>query len=242
MLKPSTAVLAASLFALPGIAGAHGIWVAERWGELGVVYGHGAGDDPYDPARIKTVRALDEDGKELAIGLDRAEKHALLATTGEPAVVLIDFDNGIFSKGADGTSVNKPKREVPGATEANHSVKHALAILHLHGDLPALPPQPLQIVPLANPAELKAGDKLKVRVLLGGEPLAGAEIIPDYTGNDDVKASATGADGQTEITLTRNGLNVLGVSHVVPIEGNPDADKRSHFATLSFVAGAEHEH
>ena len=54
MLRQIIAVSGALSLALllPVTASAHGAWVAERWGNLGVVYGHGAGDDPYDPARI----------------------------------------------------------------------------------------------------------------------------------------------------------------------------------------------
>jgi uncharacterized GH25 family protein len=242
MRRPLQLLLASTFVLAPSLAGAHGLWIAERWGELGVIYGHGAGDDPYDPAKIISVRAVDGKGRELAIGLDKAERHALLATTGEPAVVLVDLDNGVYSKGADGTSVNKPKREVPGATEANHSIKHALAIVDLHGEMPEVPSQPLQILPLSNPLEAKGGDKLRVRVLLDGEPLAGVKLIPDYTGADIPAPDATAENGEAVITIPRDGLNVIAASHVVALKDDPDADKRSHTATLSFVAGAEHEH
>jgi nickel transport protein len=52
----STAVALTTL--LSGTAAtAHGAWVAERHGEFYVVYGHGAADDAYDPAKVTMLQA-----------------------------------------------------------------------------------------------------------------------------------------------------------------------------------------
>jgi nickel transport protein len=45
--RVSLAIAAAG--ALTNAAHAHGIWTAQRHGDLAVVYGHGAGDDAYEP-------------------------------------------------------------------------------------------------------------------------------------------------------------------------------------------------
>jgi nickel transport protein len=130
-------IAALAVFGLVQGAQAHGIWLAERWGEIAIVYGHGASDDPYDPAKISTVRALNEKGK--------------------PTVVIVDFDNGFYTEGADGKWVSLPRSKVQGARKAGRYYKHTLAIRYLHGGMPKLPEQDLQIVPLSNPTELSAG-------------------------------------------------------------------------------------
>lgn len=218
---------------------AHGAWIAERWGKLAIIYGHGAGDDPYDPAKITRVEAFDAHGAKIAAEILPAENHALIAPAGEAAVIVMEFDNGFWSKAADGSWHNKPKNAVPGATEAGHYIKNNVTLLHVHDALPALPTQPLQIMPLANPTVLKSGDKLKLRVLFEGAPLADADVTPDYVNQSGTVAGKTDANGEIEIALRNDGLNVLSVSHSVPLANDPAADEIGYTATLSFVA-ADH--
>lgn len=232
------AVLAA--FGIVQSAGAHGIWVAERWGDLGIVYGHGAHDDPYDPAKIQSVTVLGESGDAVEAKIDRRENHALIAAEGEPSVILVDFDNGYYTEKPDGEWVNKPKSAVEGARQAGRYLKYAVSIVHLHDDVPALPAQDLQIVPLSNPTGLESGKSFKVRVLYKGEPLAGAAIIPDYVNKSGTKRGETDAAGEAEVTVRNDGLNVVAVVHEVPLDADPDADRIQHFATLSFEAGHDH--
>ena len=46
--------------ALSGAAGAHGVWVAQHYGEYGIVYGMGAYDDAYAGKKVRAVNGLDE--------------------------------------------------------------------------------------------------------------------------------------------------------------------------------------
>jgi len=240
-MRFSTFVMAApAVFALAQSAGAHGVWVAERWGELGIVYGHGAADDPYDPAKIEKVTALAENGEAIEVKVEARANHALIAPAAEPSVILLEFDNGFYTEGPDGEWVNEPKSAVEGARQAGHYLKHAVSILHLHDEVPALPAQDLQIVPLANPTALESGDSFKIRVLFQGEPLDGAAIIPDYVNQSERTASETDGVGEAEVVVRNDGLNVVAVKHEIPLEDDPDADLVQHFATLSFEAGHHH--
>lgn len=231
----------ALVLSLPALAGAHGAWVAERWGELGVVYGHGAGDDPYDPARITEALAIAEDGKAAPVAVDRKEKHAILKPEGEPAAIALTFDNGYWTEKADGKWVNEPKDKVADAKETGHYIKNSLSLLHVHDALPAFPKQDLQIVPLDNPVGRKAGDPIRLRLLYDGKPLAGAVVTLDYVNQASLKSDPTDADGEVVVTIRNDGLNVLAADHSVPLENDPKADKVGYTATLSFVAEA-HSH
>ena len=53
--------------ALSGAAGAHGVWVAQHYGEYGIVYGMGAYDDAYAGKKVRAVNGLDENLKRAAI-------------------------------------------------------------------------------------------------------------------------------------------------------------------------------
>ncbi|WVT74166.1 DUF4198 domain-containing protein [Sinorhizobium chiapasense] len=128
------------------------------------------------------------------------------------------------------------ENEVPGAKQASHSVKYSIGLVHAHGELPDFPAQPLQIVPLDNPIGLKPGERFRVRLLLDGRPLEGKEIILDYAGLPELVAEKTDANGEAEVTLRNAGVNILAVSHAIPLEGNAAADKKGLTATLTFVA------
>ncbi|WLR93557.1 DUF4198 domain-containing protein [Shinella zoogloeoides] len=243
MLRQIMAVSGALALALslPATAGAHGAWVAERWGELGVVYGHGAGDDAYDPARIKEAVAIAEDGTASPAAIDSRNKHAILKPEGEPAAIALTFDNGYWTEKADGKWVNEPKDKVADAKETGHYIKNSLSLLHVHDALPAFPKQDLQIVPLDNPVGRKAGDPIRLRLLYDGKPLAGAVVTLDYVNQASLKSDPTDADGEVVVTIRNDGLNVLAADHSVPLENDPKADKIGYTATLSFVAEA-HSH
>lgn len=243
MLKQILAVSGALALVLshPLTAGAHGAWVAERWGNLGVVYGHGAGDDPYDPARITQALAISEEGAATPVEIDKREKHAILKPEGEPAAILLTFDNGYWTEKTDGKWVNEAKDTVADAKAAGHYVKNSLSLLHAHGALPAFPKQDLQIVPLDNPIGRKAGDPIRLRVLYDGKPLAGAVVTLDYVNQASLKSAPTDADGEVVVAIRNDGLNVLAVDHSMPLENDPKADQIGYTATLSFVAEA-HSH
>lgn len=241
MRLPSVVAMALGALGYVSAANAHGIWIAERWGELGIVYGHGASDDPYDPAKIKSVTALDGTGKSVDVALDARETHALVSAANEPAVILIELDNGFYTQGPDGKWVNQPKSAVEGAKTAGRYLKHAMSIFHLDGDVPSLPAQALQIVPLANPTGLESGQSFKVRVMFEGKPLAGVEITPDYVNQSETTLGRTDEAGEVEVVVRNDGLNVVAVKHEIALENDRDADLVQHFATLSFVAGHDHD-
>ena len=243
MLRRYLAVSSALALALLSstTASAHGAWVAERWGELGVIYGHGAGDDAYDPAKITRATAIGEDGETADLAIEARTGHAILKPEGEPAAILIEMDNGYWTEGADGTWVNKPKDEVPGAVSAGHYIKNGISLIHPHDGLPAFPQQALQIVPLDNPVGRKAGDPIRLRVLHDGKPLSGVAVTLDYVNRAALKSAETDADGEVVVDIRNDGLNVLAVDHAVPLEGDPKADKIGYTATLSFVAES-HSH
>lgn len=228
---------AALALLLAGPVHAHAVWIAERVDAPTVVYGHGASDEGYDPAKVTEVLAIAADGTSSAAKTVAGQANVTLALPEGTAAVQLEFDNGFWSKGADGTWVNAPRSKVPGATEAGRYVKHHVAVLRGDVPLPPLPAQPLQIVPLENPLVKQAGDELPVRVLLEGAPLAGVELIVDYINLDSLKSAPTDADGRTSVAIRNQGLNVIAVDHNVPTPGDPDADKVGHSATLAFTLG-----
>ena len=228
--------LAAALaLAFPSLAQAHGIWIAQRTGELAIVYGHGGSDDAYDPAKVKSVTGRTAAGAEVPVKIARREKNVVITPAEEAVVVIAVFDGGFWAKTKEGKWVNKGRRDVPDAESASHSLKYNTAVLAGTGGPLAPQGLPLEIVPLADPMTLKPGDDLPVQVLKDGKPLAGAGVIPDYVNESHGATMTTDADGKAVVVVRNDGLNVIAVSASEPAPGDDDVDRKGLFATLSFM-------
>lgn len=219
------------------LAQAHGIWFAQRSNQLALIYGLGADDLDMikRQPKVKSVTAYDERGKEVSTQLTASGPLLVVNTDNEPAIVAGVLDNGLWSKTADGKWYNKGKDEVPNATTSLHTFKYAVHLLRpLHGAMPILPGQKLQIVPVGNVPD-RMGQPLTVRVLYNGKPAAGAEVQPDLLNDPDSKPLKTRADGAVTIKVRNQGLNVVVARLDSPPSEAAKADSDEHEATLSFV-------
>ncbi|MBI5585279.1 MAG: cobalt transporter CbiM [Deltaproteobacteria bacterium] len=228
--KAAVPLFFAFFFILPSTgAGAHDFLIEPRGGEFLVVFGHGTQREEFAVSKVKQVRAVDLQGKELPVQREKKEKGLALKMTGRPAVVLATVDNGYWSKTIYGWK-ELPKRKASRVVEAIHSLFFSKTILSwseavqaaaVHADL--------DIIPLSNPLEKKAGDSLSVKILLRGQPLPGAEVI----GGEHANLGKTDQEGLIRVSLVR-GQNLLTVENKAPLQDDPDADKLTLTATLTF--------
>jgi hypothetical protein len=99
--------------------------------------------------------------------------------------------------------------------------------------------QPLEFVPLTDPAQARAGSELRVRLLFNGTPLAHARfhagIAPERNEarRKDMDLT-TGDDGTAVVALAAPGLWNVRTIHVVPAPKGADADWEVHWATFVF--------
>ncbi len=235
-------VAIATVILTPTVASAYGLWTARRAGEVVVVYGKGPADRSYEPSTIRSVLALDADGETVSTTLERHDKRVTVNAGRGAAIFLVDGDMGIFSQDAAGYWRKGAKSGVLGSTVTQRFLKYGISVTHLHGDLPKLPAQTLQILPLTNPAEAEIGDLVKVRVLFEGKPLADAELIPDYVNVPKQVLGKTDANGEAELFVRNDGINVAAVVHLVKTPDDPSVDQVEHIATLSVPAHQPHSH
>jgi uncharacterized GH25 family protein len=241
MKTPVKLALVAGLVAGMGAAGvaqAHGIWFAERSNQLALIYGLGADDLDVikrEP-KVKSVTAYDEQGKEVPTQLTASGPLLVVDTGHQPAVVAGVMDNGLWSKTPDGKWLNKGKDEVPNATESLHTYKYAVHLRRpLHGPIPILAGQKLQIVPVGAQWPDRMGQPLRLRVLYDGKPVRGAQVQPDLVNDPDSKPLKTAADGTVTIKVRNQGLNVI-VAKLDSAAAEPaKAASDESEATLSFV-------
>lgn len=225
---------------ITGPASAHGIWTETRYGHIEVVNGHGAEDEAYAPEKIKSVWAYDANGKGVPITVERLGDHVRLVPIALPAIVTVALDNGIWSKGKDGKSVNAPMAQVPGALSASRSYKYSLAILQPHARIPANLKLAMVIRPLKDPTEVGVGNLLPVEVTIDGKPTANIALLDDYRGMADASSVKTDAQGRANLVIRNAGLNIIAAQAKVPKTDEKDISERSLFTSLTFVGEGHH--
>ncbi len=98
--------------------------------------------------------------------------------------------------------------------------------------------QPMEIILLRNPVDLRAGEYLPVRVLLHGKPFKG-RIFATYAGfstEKDVFAytATTGRNGKGMIRILQPGVWMIKTEHQDPYPDSKKCDVESYIATLTF--------
>ena len=94
---------------------------------------------------------------------------------------------------------------------------------------------PLELVPEANPAGLRPGADLPVRLLYQGKPLAGALVAAIPRDGPEAKVAArSDAQGRVRLRLPRGGDWLVKAVHMVPAPKETGADWESFWASLTF--------
>lgn len=232
-LKRTLGLLALALWF--GNVHAHGLWVAQRAGQWAAVYGEGAEDEAYDPAAISRVEAWNEAGQavrwrgEVHAGQWRFVPEAPVARLG------LQLDAGDWREMTDGRWLAPGQSAVGEVRRSWRLLRYASAVLAPTGAPPPPLGLPLEIVPLKAPLALRKGDLLPVRLLLRGQPLAGAKLIGDFINDDQATPIRTDADGVAVVTLGSNGLNVIQAGHAEACQSACTTERVAHSTTLSFI-------
>jgi uncharacterized GH25 family protein len=95
----------------------------------------------------------------------------------------------------------------------------------------------LEILPEQSPCTYRAWDRVEVLVFYAGQPLSNARVVAGYegaSGHHYPVETTSDADGRAAIVLKRPGAWFIRVLHIVPSEGDAEADWHSAFSTLTF--------
>ena len=83
---------------------------------------------------------------------------------------------------------------------------------------------------------LRKGDTYRIRVYKNGQPYANAPLIKDVI-NDLTNESTADKDGYATVTVSANGLNVVGVE--VAGDKEDEHTTQKYFSSLSFIIDPE---
>jgi uncharacterized GH25 family protein len=195
-MKPTAALLAvlAILALAPYSALAHDLWATAENPVAGqplkavIGYGHdfpNAEDIPAEELPFFKVSAVGPKGP---IALAAGAPNYVFTSAG-PAeagghLIVADVEPIFWTRTPAGWSM-KPKNESEGGTACGLYIEGAKGVVNIGAaidDAVVTKPAglPIEIVPLANPASIKPGEKLVLQVLLLGKPVAGVKVDARY--------------------------------------------------------------
>lgn len=246
------------IFALSGVttAMAHEIWVtAENPVEgkpLTAILGYGEDFPKPEPIAadklhiFNPLKVMDSNGHDLTLKVsDKKNYQAVTEKAIEKGTyIILGGYKPTFWSYVPGGSVMKPKNEVPGATKCERYSRSAKGIVNIGGAADAFVTKPigtkLEIVPLVNPAEVKAGQDFPIQVLHNGKPFARAKVEGIIAGHKHNEGDAdftglTDENGKLTVTSLKGGLWLLIVETKERYPDQSVCDDEAGDATLSFL-------
>lgn len=232
---PLRAALAAiALFGASTQAGAHTVWLeadTAHPGDYRVMFGGHAGKtESYDMAKLGAVAARDASGKPVVLQRRDGADGVRLSPAAKPALLIVAFDNGYWSKNAKGKSINRPMTEVPDAVSGVHAIKYHKTIVQWTDAVTHATGQPFELVPVSASAP-RAGQPLQLRVLIDGKPAAGIKLAFGEEGSD----AMSDAQGVASI-VPQPGINRLWAGQRLNVQGDPRLTESSIEYSLVFTA------
>lgn len=207
---------------------AHDYWIEKKGPEFVLVFGHRAERIEVDPSKIKTLKALGLQGKEIGLRKEKKGKDLTLKPEESPSLLFVEIDDGYWSKTIYGWK-NLPKRKASRVVESLRSIYYSKILLGWNEAVQkTLADSKLDILPLENPWGIRGGEFLKLRVLYQNRPISGLQL----EGGEHQKLSVTNHEGIVKMQLLP-GHQVISVKYKEALKNDPDADHLSVTSTLS---------
>jgi nickel transport protein len=220
---------AAAILIAPGLASAHDFWV-ERGADAFVVrYGHRGGEVlAIDGAKVKAVRCADRSGAARDIPIAQLAFGPKEVKVPARCDAISAFHHGGFYSLTPDGEVNLPRNKAENAVKAWESRQFAKwvqvgspAITRPLGD-------ELEIVPATDLSGRKVGDKVTLKVLSQGKPVAGAIVAIDHK-----PLGETDSAGEARVRLRSAGVESVSASLRRSVK-TPEADDLVLEASLTF--------
>jgi hypothetical protein len=224
-------LVAAALVAAPALGAAHDLWVEPEGGSFVVRFGHRGGELlPVEPAKVTAIRCADGAGAPRDVRAAASFSPTEARFPGPCAVVSVIEDGGWFSLTPDG-EVNLPRTRAKDAVKAWASRQFAKWVDARSPRAGEPLGEELELVPVSALARARPGDKITLRVLSGGTPVAGAVVAVGHHAIGE-----TDSKGEVRARLRSAGAETLSASVRRP-HPTPEADADVLEASLTFEVG-----
>ena len=189
------------------------------------------------------------DGKSLSFDLQAPSSgHAVLSLETEPRTIRLtaeDFRSYLESEQQESLIDRIASAEEARGALIERYQKYAKALLL--GRMPVAREDDLwrravghrlEIVPESMPGEFVSGERLRFKVLFGGEPIAGVRLVAGRSDEQPFELGTTSIDGTVGMSLEHPGRWFVRAFIIQPMpDESLDADYESFWATLTFEIG-----
>lgn len=195
-------------------ASAHVVWFDYQNGEYDILFGHPEdGPEPYAPSKFKEATVYDASRQTIPFTINQKEDGLSLTPNSQPSAITGFFDNGFFAR-TDTGSKQIAESEVKDYGNVGHYLKYTKAFYDWSDTLAKPYNQPLEIIPLQNPLDVKPGDSLQVKVLYQGNQISDAVV--EHLG----KSFPVDNNGIFSVPIGIEGLQQLEAGYSLPAIGN----------------------
>jgi len=198
-------------------------------------------DEILEQERLARAYAVDPKGQRADLKELSPGTYELLVDQNGSYLVYARTKPGVFTRTPDGFK----RQNKEGLDNALFCMSHemgAKAIIHAGEkgtDLAPVDNDFVEIIPQANPAELKAGDTLSLKIVEKGEPLFRDYIHATYAGFSDegetfAFSTMVNRQGMAKVKLLKEGQWLIKVPHKEPYPDQEKCDELFHCMTLTF--------
>lgn len=190
---------------------------------------------------LQDIVILAADGTEESVVAASALEFQSESSLSRPGAYLVvaQRKSGFYTKTTAGGRRQSKKglQNVIKCSKSHMCMKSIATVGEGKGRVDARVGHPLEIIPLANPADLKAGDYLPVQVLLHGQPCQD-KIFATYMGFSTEKGvfaytAKTDRMGMGRIRILQPGVWLVKAEHQEPYADQSECDVESYIATLT---------
>lgn len=190
---------------------------------------------------LEGLEMIGPDGKKIPLTAKSVLEFETETSLGSPGAYIVTAQRktGFYTKTTQGGKRQSKEglTNVLTCSLSHMSMKSVVTVGDAAGTADRTMGQPLEIVPLANPAKLKAGDYLPLRILLHGKPYQGM-VHATYMGFSTEKevfayTSKTDRQGKGRIRILQPGIWLLKAEHREPYPDQDVCDVESFVATLT---------
>ena len=231
-------------------AGAHSLWLnmdgppqgAGQPVTVHIGWGHKfPKDTEIKDGMLNEIAAIDSKGNRFP--LSRTSQSSFEFVPEHEGVYLIaaNVHPGFVSKTTEGYKLG-PKSQFEQVVSCFHYDIRTRTFLRAGKD-GALPDSktgdPLEIIPVRDPLDVKTGTDFAVKVLFRDKPLSGAKVCATYAGFSDKPSTfaatvLTDSSGCASIPITHPGPWLVSVTHEIPYPNRAECDTNKYNATMTF--------
>jgi uncharacterized GH25 family protein len=216
--------------------------------EITLILGYGH----YLPARefmpneyLEKIYMLDPSGKKI-----RIKRYSEVEFKGKKTLkhegtylVVAKRKGGFFTKTTEGYKRGHSKKGLKNVISCTYSEKYTKSIVNVGKTrgktFKKVIGHDLEIIPLADPGDLKEGDYLPIKIIYKGKPLANQLVYATYLGFSTEKnafayTNKTTPKGTAKIKILKSGIWLITTSHIEDYPDHKECDQNKFAYTLTF--------